>query len=139
MRAKTLVTTIMAAALVAAPLASLAQGGGGGGQSSARAGMQQGRGDLDRARAQDRTRDYAQERERKQDRVHVPDSAVQAGKGIYGEQLMTKAEKDQYRKRMQSAKTEQEREKIAAEHRNQMQIRAKEMNVDPDNPGKGTD
>lgn len=138
MRTRTLIATALAALLAITPLAGFAKGGPGGG-SPAGAGTQQGRGDLDRARAQDRTKDYAQDRERKQDRIHVPDSAVQGGKGIYGEQLMSQAEKDQYRKRIQSAKSEQEREKIAAQHRKEMQIRAKDMNVDLDNPGKGTD
>ena len=140
MRTRTLIATALAALLAITPLAGFAKGGPGRG-SSAGAGVQQGQGDLDRARVQDRTRDYAQDRERKQDRVHVPDSAVQGGKGIYGEQLMSQAEKDQYRNRIQNAKTEQEREKIAAGHRNEMQARAKKMNVDLDNTGerKGTD
>lgn len=136
MKPRTLIATALAAILAVTPLAGFAKGGPEGG-SRAGAGMQQGRGDLDRSRAQDRSKDYAQDRERKQDRVHVPDSAVGTGKGIYGEQLMSQAEKDRYQKRIKNARSEQEREKIAARHREEMQIRAKTMNVDLDNPGQG--
>lgn len=54
---------------------------------------------------------------------------------IYGSQLMTPQERASYRKRMQSAKTAQEREQIRAEHHGQMQARAKERGVTlPDEP-----
>ena len=136
MRTRTLIATAIAAALAVTPLAGFAQGGPGGG-SAPRAGMQQGRGDIDRTGAQDRSKDYAQDRERKQDRIHVPDSAAGPGKGIYGEQLMSQAEKEQYQERIRNARSEQEREKIAARHREEMQVRAKNMNVDLDDPGQG--
>ena len=54
---------------------------------------------------------------------------------IYGSQLMTEQERNQYRNRMRSAKTVQEREQIRAEHHKQMQARAKERGVTiPDEP-----
>src|SRR5262245_60643567 len=45
---------------------------------------------------------------------------------IYGSQLMTPSERDEYHNRMRAAQTEQEREKIRAEHHKQMQAWAKE-------------
>jgi len=60
---------------------------------------------------------------------------------IYGSQLMTEQERNEYRTRIQAAKTEQEREMIRAEHHDQMQARAKEKGVmlpeEPMMQGKG--
>jgi Na+-translocating ferredoxin:NAD+ oxidoreductase RnfG subunit len=54
---------------------------------------------------------------------------------IYGSQLMTEQERNEYRERMRSTKTEQEREKIRAEHHERMVARAKERGVMiPDEP-----
>lgn len=54
---------------------------------------------------------------------------------IYGSQLMTSQERNEYRNRMRTAKTEQERERIRSEHHARMQERAKEKGVTlPDNP-----
>jgi hypothetical protein len=57
---------------------------------------------------------------------------------IYGSQLMTQQERNEYRARMQNAQTEQERERIRAEHHERMQARAKERGVTlPDKPPAG--
>lgn len=54
---------------------------------------------------------------------------------IYGSQLMTQQERTAYRARMRAAKTQEEREKIRAEHHEQMKMRAKEKGVTlPDMP-----
>jgi len=54
---------------------------------------------------------------------------------IYGHQLMTVTERKEYRAKMRTAKTAEERERIRAEHHTQMQIRAKERGVTiPDEP-----
>ena len=74
------------------------------------------------AAAQDRTRDKIQAQTKDQER-------------IYGSELMTEKERNEYRQRMRSAKTEQEREKIRTEHHNRMLARAKERGVKiPDEP-----
>jgi hypothetical protein len=64
---------------------------------------------------------------------------------IYGSQLMTQQERNEYSARMRAAKTPQERETLRAEHHNAMQARAKERGVTlPEQPpagagpGKGT-
>jgi len=58
---------------------------------------------------------------------------------VYGSQLMTQQERTEYRAKMRSAKTAQEREKIQKEHHEQMKERAKERGVTlPDDPpGRG--
>lgn len=48
---------------------------------------------------------------------------------IYGSQLMTAQERTEYRARMRSAKTAEERERIRNEHHEQMQKRAQERGV----------
>lgn len=54
---------------------------------------------------------------------------------IYGSQMMTEQERDQYRNRMHSAETVQERDRIRAEHHEQMQQRATERGMTlPDEP-----
>lgn len=61
---------------------------------------------------------------------------------IYGSQLMTQQERNEYRARMRAAKTAEERERIRAEHHAAMQARAKERGVTlPEEPparGRGT-
>jgi len=60
---------------------------------------------------------------------------------IYGSQLMTQQERNEFRDRMHAAKTEQEREQIRKEHHEKMQLRAKEKGValpdEPPAPGRG--
>ncbi|MBW4049630.1 MAG: hypothetical protein HIU89_17455 [Proteobacteria bacterium] len=54
---------------------------------------------------------------------------------IYGSQLMTQHERDEYRAKLREAKTLREREHLRAEHHKQMQERARERGVTlPDNP-----
>jgi hypothetical protein len=80
--------------------------------------------DQDRTRLQDQTKDQSRDRlqERDQDR-------------IYGSHLMTRQERNEYRGRIRSAKTAEEREQIRAEHHERMRARAKERGVNiPDVP-----
>jgi Flp pilus assembly protein TadD len=57
---------------------------------------------------------------------------------VYGSQLMTQQERNEHRNKMRAAKTEQERERIRAEHHEQMKVRAKERGVTlPDEPPAG--
>lgn len=54
---------------------------------------------------------------------------------VFGSQLMTPEERQQYRDRMRSAKTAEEREQIRREHHAEMQARAKGRGVTlPDEP-----
>ncbi len=94
--------------------------------------------DQDRDQIQDRLHDQDQlkdqDRLRDQDRLHD-------GTPIYGSQLMTQQERNEYRAKMRSAKTAQERERLRYEHHEQMQERAKERGVtlpaQPPTPGGG--
>lgn len=75
-----------------------------------------------------------QDRTRLQDKDQTK-SKVQDQDRIYGSQLMTKQERKEFRNRMRSAKTAEEREQIRAEHHERMMVRAKERGVTlPDDP-----
>jgi len=50
---------------------------------------------------------------------------MQDDERIYGSELMTMQERNEYQRRMHAAKTEQEREQIRLEHHEKMQERAK--------------
>jgi len=61
--------------------------------------------------------------------VMATSAVAQSNDQIYGSQLMTTAERNDYRERIRSMKTEQEREAYRLEHHKQMQERARERGV----------
>ena len=129
MRFNRMVVTLVASALVAAPAAAVAQGNGNKGAADAqkRAQVERSQRDLDR----DRLR--TQDRDRTQDRIHAPDDAKQAR--MYGYGLMTDAEREAYQARLAKAETAEEREQIKAQHRKEMEVRARERNIEVDDNG----
>ncbi len=70
--------------------------------------------------AQDKVQSNAQTPTRDQDKLQVP---------VYGSQLMTDAERNEYRLRMRSLKSSQERETFRLEHHKLMQDRAREKGI----------
>lgn len=73
--------------------------------------------------AQDKAQTQAQTRQ------SVPDPE------IYGYQMMTSQERDEYRARMRAAQTQEERERIRTEHHTLMKERARERGITmPDQP-----
>jgi hypothetical protein len=61
---------------------------------------------------------------------------VNAAEQVYGWQLMTQQERNEYRAKMRTMKTAEERERFRLEHHKMMQERAKERGVTlPDVPG----
>ncbi|MDD5385197.1 MAG: hypothetical protein PHG89_10015 [Gallionella sp.] len=64
--------------------------------------------------------DQAPAQQKTQDKAQKPEM-------IYGSQLMTRQERDEYRAKMRSLKTQEEREALRMEHHQQMQERAKTM------------
>jgi hypothetical protein len=62
---------------------------------------------------------------------------VQEQEYIYGSQMMTEQERNEYRARMHAAKSNEEREQIRMEHHERMTKRAKDQNLRlPDTPPK---
>lgn len=78
--------------------------------------------DKDMLKDKDMTKD--QDMDKDQDRLRDQDRLY-----IYGYELMSDQERDAHRARMRAAKTMQERDRIRAEHRVQMDARAKERGV----------
>lgn len=72
----------------------------------------------------------AEDQLRTQDRLQT-----QSQDRIYGSQLMTEQERNEYRNRIRSANNEEERNQIRNEHHERMQQRAKERGLSlPDEP-----
>jgi hypothetical protein len=75
--------------------------------------------------------DQARDQEKRQTREQIRDQ------DIYGHQLMTPKERNDYRAKMRAAKTEQERGQYVKEHHERMQARAKERGMRlPDEPSE---
>ena len=66
--------------------------------------------DRDRMRQRDRTFDSAQDRDRDrdQDRVHAPDEAGNGNQKIYGSELMSVEERNQFREQLRLAESDPE-------------------------------
>lgn len=142
MRAQTTISILTAAALALTSLSAVAQGrhGGGGAKQMDRAKIERTQGSYDRERVQKRDRvtnpsqtgDQVRKKDqvRKQDQVHKPADAGQGQKGIYGSQLMSVEERNQFREQLRLTESNPEaRTKLMAEHREKMQQRAKAKGV----------
>jgi hypothetical protein len=81
-----------------------------------------------RERTQDLTQAQTQTKTQTQAQAHA---AQGAGAGIYGGNLMTVQERNQYRTELGALKTDEERLQYQARHREQMELRAKQRGVDP--------
>ena len=93
--------------------------------------------DRDRDRDQDHDKDQARDRDRDRDRLHVNDPLAMSERDIYGSELMTQEEMNQYRKKLANMNTVQTREQFQVQHEKQMQERAKAQGKDLVPPGQG--
>jgi hypothetical protein len=143
MRTRTLIATLAFGALLATPAIAAAQGSGNrdGNRDSTeakqRAQVERVQRDLDRdrMRSQDRTGVQQHDRDRIQDRTKAPEDALQAEERIYGNQLMSEQERLQYREQLMNAESEQAREQLKAQHKEKMQVRARNRNIKLDEAG----
>ena len=146
---------LLAAAVVLLPIDGFAQGrgpGGDGDQAHARdrAQVERGQMDHDRDRIRDRDRihqpamdpaqDMTQAQERKQaqqreqvqeqKQIHVPATGNGPDSDIYGHELMSVQERNQYREQLRLLESDTEKKtRFLAQHREQMQTRAKAQGV----------
>ena len=144
-------SALLAAAVVLLPFDGFAQGrgqGGGGDQARAqdRAQVERGQTDRDRDRVRDRDRihqtamdpaqdmmqtqerNQSQQREQAQEQkqIHQPGTGNGPDSDIYGHELMTVQERNQYREQLRLVESDPEQKtRFLAQHREQMQIRAK--------------
>lgn len=136
MKIRTTISILTATAIALASFSAVAQGrhGQGGAQPQDRAQVERGQKDFDRDRLRDRDRlsEPAQDRDRvrDQDRTHAPDKAKPGAKGIYGNELMSVEERNQYREQLRLTESDpQARTKFMAQHEETMRARAKQQGV----------
>jgi len=162
MKAQTTIGILVATALALAAASAVAQGrhGQGGASPPQRAQVERGQRDFDRDRVRDRDRvnDPAMDRkqDRKQDRTNGPENGdmtkqrqmtqnqqgqmKQQGQmnqeGIYGGELMSEQERNQYREQLRLTDSDPEQQtRFKAQHQEKMQKRAQEKGVKlPDPP-----
>lgn len=133
------IAVLVAAAVVLTPLAGFAQGrgnAGGGYQGQGAAQVERGPRDLDRDRGKAVDPAYQRDRDRDQDRTNAPDFGYMKNRDIYGSELMTKKERKAYRKELAAAGSVEERARIEATHREEMQVRANQKGVAIQPPGQ---
>jgi hypothetical protein len=76
--------------------------------------------------------------DRAQDKTQAQTRQTIRDRDIYGSQMMTRAERDEYRQKMRGAATAEERERVRAEHHEQMKERAQARGITlPDEPRAG--
>ncbi len=90
--------------------------------------------DQDRDRDRDRDRIETPDQDRDRDRIHDP--ANFRDQDIYGNEFMTSAECDQYRKELGSAKTREARREFQVRHEEKMQKRAMQQGQNLVPPGQ---
>ena len=156
MKAQTTIGILVASALALTSASAVAQGrhGQGGASPPQRAQVERGQRDFDRDRMRDRDRanDPAMDRkqDRKQDRTSGPENGQmtkqremtqnQQGQmnqqGIYGGELMSEQERNQYREQLRLTDSDPEQQtRFKAQHQEKMQKRAQEKGVKlPDPP-----
>ena len=143
MRTVTGIGALVAIALVLTPLTGIAGGQGQGRsanqhQPKDRAQVERGQSNYDRDRMRNRDRIEDPARDRDRDRVHAPDSANFGGEGIYGNELMSAQERNQYREQLRLLESDpEERTRFQAQHQEKMQMRAKAQGVNLDDKPKG--
>lgn len=96
--------------------------------------------DMDRDRTHDQLHeggDQDQTRDQDRDRIHQDDSSALSSAEIYGSELMTEEEMNQYRKKYQSMSAAEERKQFQAQHEEQMRVRALQQGKDLVPPGQG--
>lgn len=142
MRTVTGIGALIAAVMVLAPLTGVAKGQGqgsgqerGGDHARERAQVERTHSDFDRDRMHDRDqmREHSQDRDQARDRVHDPEHMMSGEEPIYGHQLMSVEERNQYREQLRVLGVDtEEGNRFQAQHREQMQVRAKEQRVNLD-------
>jgi len=135
MKARTVITTLFASALMLAPLAGIAQGNGAGrggnDQAKDRAQVERGQRDFDRGRLRDRDRTTvpSHDRDRIQDRTKAPETAPKNEDRAYGNETMTEQERNAYGEQARNENSAEDAEQIKARHRHEEQVKAEAQGV----------
>ena len=81
--------------------------------------------------------DQQRDEDRLRSRVETQDMVRLRDEEIYGHELMTKEELNQYRKKLQTMRTPQAREQFQMQHEEKMRVRALQQNREIVPPGQG--
>lgn len=147
MKSSTAISILVASVLAFTSMSSFAQQGQRGDAAANRSQQVDRDRTYDRDRISDRDRmgdrtpaqDPALKRDqdRDQDRTNMQDPSKIKNEEIYGNQLMSDAERNQYRKELGEAKTQETRQEFQAKHEEMMQQRALQQGQDLVPPGQG--
>ena len=142
MKLRTTISILVASALAFTAMSSFAGQGQRGGESADRAQQVDRDRSYDRDRMadrdhrQDRARAEVPEQDRDRDRTNIQDPANIKDQDIYGNELMTDAERKQYRNELGNSDSQQSRENMQARHEQKMQERALQQGQDLVPPGQ---
>lgn len=147
MKSSTVISILVALVLASTSMSSYAQQGQGGGARADRAQQVDRDRTFDRDRMSDRDRTFDRDRIQDRDRSDDPDQdrdrdrrqdpASLRDQDIYGNELMTDAERRQYRNELGNSNTQKSRMKVQAQHEQKMQERALQHGQDLVPPGQG--
>ena len=153
-------SALLALAVVLLPTDGFAQGRGqgqGGNQAQAgeRAQVERGQTDRDRmrdrdrthqsalspsyegARSQERKQEQGREQARQQEQIHVPGEGNGPDSDIYGHEMMTIEERNQYREQLRLVESDPDaKNRFLKQHQEQMQVRARAQGADTDAAGE---
>ena len=139
MKYRTAITVVIGAMLAMSSVSVNAEDGRRGGTGDRDQQMDRDREyDRDRDRTQDLKGPDSQDRYRDRDRLHNQDPMTLKDKDIYGSELMSPSELNQYREQLASKSNRQLREQYQVQHENRMQDRAKKQGKDLVPPGQGS-
>jgi len=136
MNYRTVISILVAAMLALTSMLSFADQGKGGGK----AGKPDQQVDHDRYQDKDhannhdkdqtRDRDKDSDKDRDQDQRHTQDPTSISDKDIYGGELMSPEERNQYREQLQRMDSDEEKLQFQAQHREKMDARAKALELE---------
>lgn len=140
MKSSTAISILVASALAFTSMSTLAQQGHRGGAGADRAQQVDRDRTYDRDRMSDRDRAFDRDRARDRDRIETPerdrdrdrihDPANLRDQDIYGNEFMSVQERNEYREQLRLLGSEAERQQLQAQHREQMNERARALNLD---------
>lgn len=133
MRCQSVIAVLLASVLVGSATTGFAQGKGSGqGKGGAQGSAQSQQANRDYDRDQQRQIDQLEARARKLDRdqLQMPDYSAIRDRDIYGHEVMSTQERDEYRERIQNAQSDEAREQLRAQNQTEVQARAKARGID---------
>ncbi len=147
MKSSTVISILVALVLASTSMSSFAQQGQGGGARADRAQQVDRDRSYDRDRMSDRDRTFDRDRTQDRDRSDDPDQdrdrdrlqdpASLKDQDIYGNKLMSDAERRQYRNELGNSNTQESRMELQAQHEQKMQERALQQGQDLVPQGQG--